>query len=246
MSGGGKPNPFKVLAEWIGGLTAVVAALMALLVAVKGLPAVWQEACLAFGYCSKPHAAADNASPPKSAQEQAPPPTALVPEAQDIRPPPSSPLARIVAFEKPNLRPEDVARITRGLPPGRYDVVREACRANCNWTADVVFVDPGKASVQQVKEVLRALKSASIIVKSVQQLAQTNSLVQLGNIPDSEDWNRSEFHMSPILHFESVANLTGNQFWQTAANGQVFCKKPGETTLYEGCKFDANGIARPQ
>jgi hypothetical protein len=153
-------------------------------------------------------------------------------------PPPPPPKGAIVlkVFPKRNLSLEDILKLRKLIP--NYDIRQgRSGLSGANYSADVLFVNRNTVSEDSVIEVMRALQSLGIEIKSVQQHSRGPNQIQVGTIVPQT--NHPAFAKSSPLDVEKLSLLKGDEFWKAAFNGEAWCDTGiGHTTR---CTISSDG-----
>ncbi len=143
-------------------------------------------------------------------------------EAETLASPPLPPLrgAPIVkVFPKENLGQERILRLRVLLADFNVTQGKSTLVGN-QHTADVLFVNRGRVSQQQVLKVANALHDVGVDIKSIQQREAGPGQFQIGTLAPG---GRQVFAGSAPLDLGALASLQGNEFWKAAFNGQAWC-----------------------
>jgi hypothetical protein len=166
---------------------------------------------------------------PEAASPATPPPAQVTPSK------PEGGIGRptLQVFLKDNLTERNLTVLKTLLP--NFNTVIGRSAIDKRNPADTLFVNRDEITPAQVLEVVRAVGSMGIPIKSVQQSSIFKGReIQIGTIP-------SQFWDTPPLDLDALSHLDGPAFWTAAFNGKVFCN----TGVGAGRLCEADPDGRP-
>jgi hypothetical protein len=134
-------------------------------------------------------------------------------------PPPAKGAPILRVFLKSNLTMDQVIELRKSLP--QFDIRLGRSTHDPKNPADILIVDRNNVSERQVLDVLRALHSENIRIKSVQQFGMGRPEIQIGTVLLPK--GVPAFADKEPLDLDKLSSLSGDEFWKTAMNGEAWC-----------------------
>jgi len=149
----------------------------------------------------------------------------------------SKPILRV--FLKNNMTSRDVVALAKLLP--LYDVRLGKSGIDPSKEADTLFVNRDRVKPDEVIEVMRAMSSLGIPIKTIQQMPVGGRReIQVGTVIDPQSGSQI-FGSVDGIDIDSLSRMNGNIFWKAGLNGHPFC--PAGIGFVVPCKIDLD--ARP-